>query len=434
MTRRWVLAVGLSMSLPHMAAAQALQAGAAAADRYLDPVAGLTLEDALSQAREHEPGLRGVRAQVDVAQGQRTQAGLRPNPSVLFAEQQQPGGTDSQTRIEVQWPLDLARRSARIHAAAAAVDASTLAVAARERELAGMVRQAFGEAAAAVQDLAVADAVLGIALEQQRLVTARVDQGAAPPVEQAVVTVDVLELRAAAVAAAGRVERSLVGLGRLLGLPAATPIKLRAPLEELVRGDSVSSPPSIDRRPDILEAQAAVTTADAEIARVRAESRPDVSLTGMYMRMDAGFPQQGFAPSGVVEPIRGVFHYVSAGAMVTVPLLNRNQGTIAAAEAMRMKAASALDTARATADAEITSARTRNEHARAALDILDPARAVARQNVSVMQQSYQLGRATLVEVLEQQRRFIEFERQYSAALSEAYAAGQELIHASGDIR
>ena len=36
-------------------------------------------------------------------------------------------------------------------------------------------------------------------------------------------------------------------------------------------------------------------------------------------------------PAVGAEPVRGVFHYLSGGATITVPLLNRNQGSVAAA-------------------------------------------------------------------------------------------------------
>ena len=57
------------------------------------------------------------------------------------------------------------------------------------------------------------------------------------------------------------------------------------------------------------------------------EGRIDVESLGTYTRMDAGFPQLGFAPDGGVERVRGVFHYVAGGvADHCFPSRNRNQG------------------------------------------------------------------------------------------------------------
>src|SRR5207253_5207650 len=96
------------------ARAQAPQATETLAASYVDPVGGLTLNDAIGLALEHEPGLRASRAQIDMTRGLREQAALRPNPSLSFSQQQEPGGTDNQTRVEVQWPLDLFRKTGRI--------------------------------------------------------------------------------------------------------------------------------------------------------------------------------------------------------------------------------------------------------------------------------------------------------------------------------
>ena len=82
----------------------------ALAPKYLDSVTGLTLKDAIAWALEHEPTIRAARTETDVARGLRMQAALRPNPSASFMQQEEPTGTDNQTKVEVQWPLDLFRR------------------------------------------------------------------------------------------------------------------------------------------------------------------------------------------------------------------------------------------------------------------------------------------------------------------------------------
>src|SRR5262245_32772649 len=79
-------------------------------DRFIDIRNGLSLDSAIRQALEREPGLRSVRSEVDVAQGKRLQATLRPNPTVSVEHRQEPTSTDNQTMAQIQWPLDLFRR------------------------------------------------------------------------------------------------------------------------------------------------------------------------------------------------------------------------------------------------------------------------------------------------------------------------------------
>jgi cobalt-zinc-cadmium efflux system outer membrane protein len=252
--------------------------------------------------------------------------------------------------------------------------------------------------------------------------------------------VEVQRLEADRLLQAGAVDRRMVELKRLLGMPVDAALALRESLAELVRRDAAASPNAeesraLTTRPDVLEAEARVRVAEAQIDRAHREGRPDVSVFGMYMRMNAGFPQQGFSAAGQLEPIRSVFHYASAGAMVTLPLQNRNQGAVAAAEAERGGAAAQLEAARLSAHSEIAAARSRDEHARRALAAYSvDAIALARQNLDVVRQTYELGRGTLLDVLNEQRRYLDVERAYTGVLTEAYEARQRLKAAMGDVR
>ena len=136
-------------------------------------------------------------------------------------------------------------------------------------------------------------------------------------------------------------------------------------------------------------------------------------------------------PTGEVEPVRGVFHYWSAGAMVTLPLLNRNQGAVAAAQAQRTAAVAQADAVSLTANAELAAARIRDINARRALEARTPLRPSAwRQNLGVVRARTELGRGTLLDVLNEERRYLDLERAYTDVLREAFDARQTLKEAS----
>src|SRR5437762_5524908 len=260
------------------------------------------------------------------------------------------------------------------------------------------------------------------------------------PLDRDMVRVEVQRLEAERSLQVGAVERRFVELERLLGMGADASLTLRTALEDLVReevtpGASVPQSDTLTTRPDVLEAEARVRVAEAQIDRAHREGRPDMSLFGMYMRTDAGFPQQGFSPSGALEPIRSVFHYVSIGAMVTLPVMSRNQGAVAAAEAERTGAAAQVEAVRLSAQSEIAAARSRDEHARRALDAYSAdAIALAQHNLLAVRQTYELGRGTLLDVLNEQRRYLDVERAYTDVLREAYEARETLKTALGEIR
>jgi cobalt-zinc-cadmium efflux system outer membrane protein len=420
--------------------AQTQQTASMSSGSYVDPVGGLSLTDAIARALEHEPGLRASRSQIDVTRGLREQAALRPNPSVSFFQQQEPGGADNQTRVELQWPLDLFRKTGRVEVADREVEAAQHATSDRERTLAADVRFSYGRVAAAARTLTVTEQLLDATGRQLTLITSRVEQGATPPLDRDMLRVEVQRLRAERSLQAGVVERSLVELKRLLGMPADASLSLRTALEDLVRGEAapggnMNQSDALTRRPDVLAAEAQVHVAEAQIDRAHREGRPDVNLVGMYMRMDAGFPQQGLSPAGALEPIRSVFHYVSVGAMVTLPVLSRNQGAVAAAEAERTGAAARVEAARLSVQSEIAAARSRDEHAQQALESYNAdAIALARHNLVTIRRTYDLGRGTLFDVLNEQRRYLDVERAYTDVLREAYEARQTLKAATGEVR
>jgi cobalt-zinc-cadmium efflux system outer membrane protein len=433
-----VLVVTLVTVLP--ASAQA-PGEAVLAEKYMDPAGGLSLQQAIDRALEQEPSLRSARSEIDVARGMRVQASLRPNPTVSFERRKEPDGTDSQTTIGVEWPLDLFRRRGRVAVADREVTAVQLAVADRERLLAAEVRTRYGDVAAAVRDLAAFDELVAATRRQHDLLRSRVDEGATPPLERDLLDVELRRLESDRLLQSGRTEAALFELKRVLGMRADAVVSVRDTLEELVLRES-SAPAQapdaarvLDERVDVREAAARVDVAEARIDRARREGRLDVRLFANYMRMDAGFAQLGFTSDGSLERVRGQFDYVSAGAMVTIPMLNRNQGQVAAARAERVGAEAAHQAARLAAGAQLAAARARDERARQAVSAYSAgAQTLARRNLTVVGQSYELGRVTVFDVLAEQRRYLDVERGYTEALRAAYEARTALDQALGSLR
>jgi cobalt-zinc-cadmium efflux system outer membrane protein len=400
----------------------------------IDPANGISVDDAVARALRDEPGLRAARATIDTARAHLEQAGLHPNPYVLASHQTEPGGTDAQTRVEFQWPLDLYRKDGRTGVAQRELEATELDIRDRERVIAADVRTAYGVVASSARDVAIFDDMVAAVAQQYRLVAARVTEGATPPLDRDLIAVALNRLRAERLRLAGQSEAAMIELKRLLGLPPDTPLQLRNTLEELVQRDTApgSNAKPVEERSDVRAAATRISLADARLDRAEREGRIDASLFGMYMRMDAGFPQQGFGPSGDLQRVRGQFHYFGGGVMITVPLRDQRQGEIAASRAERAGAEASLDAARLSARSEIETARTRERYAVQALDIwsLD-GRTLARRNLDTVMQTYELGRASLQDALNERRRYLDFEQAYTQALREVYDARQVVRRATG---
>jgi len=358
---------------------------------------------------------------------------------VSIMRQGQTGGPDNLTSAELEWPLDLFRRDSRTAAADRAIEVAEFAVADQERMLIATVRAAYGELAASARDLEVSDALVAATRRSYELLRARVDEGAAPPLERNILEVELHRLESQRLLQAGDAEASLIALTRALGVGAPAVVAVRDTLDRLVEADSLPAaatavPPSAQRA-DIREAEARLRLAEARIEQVRNEGKFDVNVLVNYMRMDASFPQMAFGSGGTLEPIQGTFHNLAVGVTVVVPLSNRNQGAITAAQAEQAGAAHLRDARALTAESEVAAAAARDAHARRAVAIYaSGVRTLARQNLDVVRETYELGRSTLTDVLAEQRRYLEIEMGYTDALRAAFEARTALKQARGDVK
>ena len=165
----------------------------------------------------------------------------------------------------------------------------------RERLLAADIRERIGMVLAAVRRLEVLDSLVEASRRTVELLDARVREGAAPPIDRDVASVDLQRLRAGRELAMGQADAAVAELKPLLGLPAQSLLKLGESLEAAVAIDMPAPPAVTDsgRRADVLEAEAQLAAAEARITQVRQEAKPDVGVFASYMRMDSGFPQGG---------------------------------------------------------------------------------------------------------------------------------------------
>ena len=395
----------------------------------------VTVEQLVTLALERSPELRVARAEVAVAAGQVTQANLRPNP-VAVASQEQGSGMMT-TIVGVEWPLDVSRRSARTETAQRASELTSLSVRERERLLAAEIREQAGRLLAAHRVLDVTNEALTQARRTRDLVNRQVTEGRAPQLDANLAALEALQVEAEAILATGEAEAAMIELKALAGLPPDAPLVIRDSLESLVVSASVprvTPATAMETRPDIREALARMTFADAQGEEARRAGGFDVTVVGGYTRARSGFEQQGFDASGVRVPIEGVFHTLTLGAKVTLPIFNKNQGALISAQSERGAAEALFDTRQRAARAQIDAAGARDREARRAVALYaSTVRDVARQSVDVVLEAYDLGRFRLSDLLTQQRRYLEVEAAYTDVLSRAYQAQAALRRALGEI-
>src|SRR5215470_14621227 len=171
----------------------------------------VTVDQVVERAMAENPELRAMRAEVDAARGRLLQAGLRPNPMLDLGGQANASGPDNNVTVGLSIPLDLnGRQAGRVGVAEREIDMKQAQVSDRERRLAGEVRLKAGDLLAAQRNLNFTEELLGTNHQGLSLVRDRVQQGAAPALDESLVLVEVNRLEASLNMLRSRVE--VVGL------------------------------------------------------------------------------------------------------------------------------------------------------------------------------------------------------------------------------
>ena len=405
-------------------------AGAAGAQ----PPRDLAVDEWVALALASNPELRAARADLEAAAARVQQAGLRPNP-MLDLGGQKAISPDNNLSVGLTVPLDLnGRKEGRVGVAEREVEVRRAQIAERERRLRADVRMKAGEVLAARRTLGVTDELVRANRQALALVEERVRQGAAPALEANLMRVEVNRLEAGRLMQASRADVATLQLKALAGTPPDEPLD--------IRGDLSSPPPApapadalgrgVEQRPDVRAARAEVAVAQAKVRKEQAEGRWDASVNVGYQRQDVGFNLRGLTDSGSTRQIQDVFHYFGAGLTVTLPVRNRNEGNVAAAHAETTAAERRREFAELIARQEVAAALAQYEAARRTVELYERGvRGVARANVDVVRQSYGLGRGTLLDVIAEQRRYIEVENGYTDVLRQAWDATVDVERAIG---
>ncbi len=408
----------------------------AAVTKYADRQAGLTADQTVAYALEHNGELLAARKEIDAASALVRQATLRANPKVDASVSKTITGADNNITLNGMLPLELGgRRTARIRVAERELEMRRQDVANRERLLAADVRAKFGEALAAIIKLGFDEDLIATSQRSFNLVAARVTEGGTAPLEQNMVLVELNRLRSTREMAEGKAQIEMLELRNLIGMSPEEPLRLRGDFDDVIAPQpalTTSTELALLDRPDLKLAKAAESFADARIEQARAEGRLDASLTAGYQRMDSSYPLNGINDVGQLSPIRSTFHYFTVGVSLDLPLRNKNQGGIEAAVAEAGGAQRRREFLELTVRREVASAYALyNSTARAAEIFRVGVKDQASANLDVVRQTYELGSKTLIDYLGEQRRFIELQNGYIDALLDTYKARVEIERAVG---
>ena len=296
--------------------------------------AELTLEQLQEMALTNNPTLAQAKAGVRAAAGRSQQAGLWPNPTIGYRGDEIRGGSYGggeqgvfvQQNVILGGKLGLDRKifDAEGKQAAAEADEQRLRVenGVRIAFYQSLAMQAMVETRAKLRDIAKD------AAETTRQLF-NVGQADEPDVLEADVEADQDDL--AVITEQQEQQRAWSVLAAVVGKPDLALEHLHGDLEELPDVDAEQILQTILRdSPAVKIAQLGVTRAEAESVRAQHESIPDLFLRAGYA--------YSFEQLDSVVPPRAAGSEAFAEVGVNLPIFNRNQGNIAAADADRERA------------------------------------------------------------------------------------------------
>lgn len=392
----------------------------------------LSIAQALSTARERNPAVDISRERVNAAEGMHTQAGLLPNPMLTATSENQPfsavpGFSFANQTDDYIYGTQLielgGKRSRRMAAAQAGAAIASEEAEITSRQLAVRVANDYwiADSGAMVRDLYRGEAAMfGQMIEYSQ---ARVREGAAAGADLLRIQIESDRLRTTANFAAAEANRSLIALYREMGAgDFPQDVTFTDPIEHLERVDAPAIDVILRQRPEMRAAEDGLKQAQANLSLERANAIPDPDLMFGYKRW-SGFNQ--------FTGLNTMFF----GVKTPIPIFNRNQGKITAADAEFRIAKRNLAAEEIAIRAEVASANREYLSSREALDqIMAGMTDRANRNLEITSQAYRIGGTDLIRYIDAERIRIETRVTYLRAIARYHQSVVNLEYASGITR
>jgi len=294
-----------------------------------------TLRQLVELARAANPGLAAERTRIDAAEAALTGARAFPNPQIEALTGRQgariPGAAEGRSSsYAISQPLEYpSQRSARADAASAALDGSRAGVGAITLDFVSAVQLRYYDVLRREAELRNAREDFALADQIRARVEVRVSTGESPRYEQIRAEAEWLNAMRATQAATLRVQQSKAELRRAVGPALPGNFALDGDIDTPL--GAAAEPPALDRmrtqlldrHPELVAARAAVRSAESRLDYERSLRLPGLAIRGNVLR----------APDISTNQI---------GLAVSIPLFDRRDGPIAAAQSELARARALL--------------------------------------------------------------------------------------------
>ena len=383
------------------------------------PVEARTLgfDEALRSALGANPELAAVARGPGIAEGERRQAALLPNPSLSW-ETEDTRRDRSTTTLSLTQPLELGgKRGARVAVAERGEAIAEMELEVRRNTLRAEVLEAFQAAQQAQERLRLGEESVSLAQRGLRAAEARVRAGKSAPLEATRAQVQLAEVEL-------DLQRARIGRDQAYRVLAGLMGQAEAGFAEVAGNADLPAPPQaaqllrrLDEAAELRLALLQVDQREAAVQLARAERVPnlDVSLGSQY-------------DHEARERVNLV------GLSLPLPLFDRNQGRLLAEarradQARDLRNATELRLRRETQQALDLWGSAQHE-ARTLRDTLLPA---ARQALDSATRGFEMGKFGFLEVLDAQRTLLAARDQYLQALARLAEARGRTERIFGDL-
>lgn len=376
----------------------------------------VTLEDIERRALEHNPAIAAAEAEIRAADARRSQAGLWPNPVVGYSGDDIPLAKDrtgGQHGFFVAQDFPLGKLGPDRQVSARELEQARVGGEAQRLRLQAQVRMLFYRTLAAQQRVEVRERLAALAREAVEVTLQLFNTGSADGPDRLAVENEASLLDSSLASARIELDQLWASLRAMVNDPGLEPGRLK--------GDLAQGLPQLDREewrrrllaesPDLRLSAVRVARAEAVLARAKAARIPDLTFSG-GIRRDRAEVQPG-------GPEIGNVGFADVG--VRLPLWNRNQGGIAAAEAELAKSRLDQESSRLALEARFAAqfGRYRQAALRAAT-FRDGVLVRARSAYEQYRTQYGQMMAAYPQVLIAQRTLFQLEDEYIDTLDRAW--------------
>ncbi|WP_419709440.1 TolC family protein [Pseudomonas sp. NFX224] len=378
----------------------------------------LTLNEALQTAFAGNPDLAAAQWDIGIAEGERQQAGLIPNPEVSW-EAEDTRRESRTTTVMLSQPIELGgKRGARIDLASRAQDAAGIELERKRNALRADVILAYSSAQTAQQRLQLSRESLALAEHGLRVAQGRIGAGKSSPVEGTRAQVQLSEVRLELSRAERDQATAWQQLAQVMGAPFPTSVTVQTAAPRITTVPS--SARLLERLNETAELRLAklqIDQREAALGLEKSQRIPDltVSVGSQYSELDR-------------ERVNVV------GLSMPIPLFNRNQGNVLAAARRTDQARDLRNATELRLRTEIQNTLNQWQTASGEVDAFKQTILPAAQSaVDSATRGFEMGKFGFLDVLDAQRTLIAARSQYIQAVSETTDARVRIERIFGDL-